>query len=304
MKILLFGRGGQVGWELQRSLSVLGEIVALDFNATYNPDGLCGDFTNLAGLRDTVRRVQPHIIVNAAAHTAVDKAESEPELARQINALAPAALAQSAPELGAWMVHYSTDYVFNGSGDKPWTESDATAPLSVYGQTKLEGEQAVAITPKHLILRTSWVYAARGGNFAKTMLRLASERDALNVIDDQFGAPTSAELLADVTTHALRAALRRPELAGLYHCVAAGETTWCGYARYVLAQAQALGGTLKAGPEQVAPTSTANYPTPARRPLNSRLDTTRLQTAFDLVMPPWQQGVTRMLTEIKGDTVL
>ena len=304
MKILLFGRGGQVGWELQRSLSVLGEIVALDFNATYNPDGLCGDFTNLAGLRDTVRRVQPHIIVNAAAHTAVDKAESEPELARQINALAPAALAQAATELGAWMVHYSTDYVFNGSGDKPWTESDATAPLSVYGQTKLEGEQAVAITPKHLILRTSWVYAARGGNFAKTMLRLASERDALNVIDDQFGAPTSAELLADVTTHALRAALRRPELAGLYHCVAAGETTWCGYARYVLAQAQALGGTLKAGPEQVAPTSTANYPTPARRPLNSRLDTTRLQTAFDLVMPPWQQGVTRMLTEIKGDTAL
>ena len=304
MKILLFGRGGQVGWELQRSLSVLGEIVALDFNATYNPDGLCGDFTNLAGLRDTVRRVQPHIIVNAAAHTAVDKAESEPELARQINALAPAALAQAATELGAWMVHYSTDYVFNGSEDKPWTESDATAPLSVYGQTKLEGEQAVAITPKHLIFRTSWVYAARGGNFAKTMLRLASERDALNVIDDQFGAPTSAELLADVTTHALRAALRRPELAGLYHCVAAGETTWCGYARYVLAQAQALGGTLKAGPEQVAPTSTANYPTPARRPLNSRLDTTRLQTAFDLVMPPWQQGVTRMLTEIKGDTVL
>ena len=304
MKILLFGRGGQVGWELQRSLSVLGEIVALDFNATYNPDGLCGDFTNLAGLRDTVRRVQPHIIVNAAAHTAVDKAESEPELARQINALAPAALAQAATELGAWMVHYSTDYVFNGSGDKPWTESDATAPLSVYGQTKLEGEQAVAITPKHLIFRTSWVYAARGGNFAKTMLRLASERDALNVIDDQFGAPTSAELLADVTTHALRAALRRPERAGLYHCVAAGETTWCGYARYVLAQAQALGGTLKAGPEQIAPTSTANYPTPARRPLNSRLDTTRLQTAFDLVMPPWQQGVTRMLTEIKGDTAL
>ncbi len=302
MKILLFGRGGQVGWELQRSLSVLGEVVAVDFDTALNPDGLCGDFTNLAGLGETVRRVQPHIIVNAAAHTAVDKAEGEPEIARQINALAPAVLAQEATKLGAWMVHYSTDYVFDGSGDQPWTEADATAPLSVYGQTKREGELAVAQNPKHLILRTSWVYAARGGNFAKTMLRLAGERDALSVIDDQFGAPTSAELLADVTTHALRAALQRPEFAGLYHCVAAGETTWCGYARYVLAQAQALGWTLKAGPEQVAPTSTANYPTPARRPLNSRLDTTRLQTAFDLVLPPWQQGVTRMLTEIKGNT--
>ena len=302
MKILLFGRGGQVGWELQRSLSVLGEVVAVDFDPAHNPDGLCGDFSNLAGLAETVQRVQPDVIVNAAAHTAVDKAESEPEFARTLNALAPGVLAEQAKALGAWLVHYSTDYVFDGSGTAPWRESDATGPLSVYGRTKLEGEQLVASTPKHLILRTSWVYAARGGNFAKTMLRLAGERDALTVIDDQFGAPTSAELLADVTTHALRAAMQRPELAGLYHCVAAGETTWCGYARYVLEQAQALGWPLKAGPEQVAPTSTANYPTPAQRPLNSRLDTSRLQTAFNLVLPPWQQGVARMLTEIKGST--
>jgi dTDP-4-dehydrorhamnose reductase len=302
MKILLFGRGGQVGWELQRSLSVLGEVVAVDFDPAHNPDGLCGDFSNLTGLAETVQRVKPDVIVNAAAHTAVDKAESEPEFARTLNALAPGVLAEQAKALDAWLMHYSTDYVFDGSGTTPWRESDATGPLSVYGRTKLEGEQLVASHPKHLILRTSWVYAARGGNFAKTMLRLAGERDALTVIDDQFGAPTSAELLADVTTHALRAAMQRPELAGLYQCVAAGETTWCGYARYVLAQAQALGWTLKAGPEQVAPISTANYPTPARRPLNSRLDTTRLQTAFDLVLPSWQQGVARMLTEIKGST--
>ena len=300
MKILLLGRGGQVGWELQRSLSVLGEVVALDFDTANNPGSLCGDFTDLAGLAETVRRVQPHIIVNAAAHTAVDKAESEPEVAKLINAEAPAVLARAATELGAWLVHYSTDYVFNGKGNQAWQETDATGPLSVYGRTKLEGEQAVASTPKHLIFRTSWVYAARGGNFAKTMLRLAGEREALTVIDDQVGAPTSAELLADVTAHALRVALVNPKLAGLYHCVAGGETTWYGYCQYVLAQAEALGWTLKAGPAQVAPTTTASYPTPAQRPLNSRLNTAKLQSAFGLQLPDWQQGVARMLTEISG----
>ena len=300
MKVLLLGRGGQVGWELQRSLSVLGEVVALDFDPAHNPDGLCGDFTNLAGLAETLQRVQPQMIVNAAAHTAVDKAESEPGLARLINAEAPAVLAQAATKLGAWLVHYSTDYVFDGSGSTPWKETDTTGPLSVYGQTKLEGEQAVASTPKHLILRTSWVYAARGGNFAKTMLRLAGERDALNVIDDQVGAPTSAELLADVTAHALRMAHANPPLAGLYHCAAGGETTWYGYCRFVLEQAQALGWTLKAGPAQVSPIATASYPTPARRPLNSRLNTAKLQSALGLTLPHWQLGVARMLTEITG----
>jgi dTDP-4-dehydrorhamnose reductase len=304
MKILLLGRGGQVGWELQRSLAVLGELVALGHdpanNPAHNPEPLCGDLADLGGLTETIRRVKPDVIVNAAAYTAVDKAEAEPELARTINALAPAVLASEAAKLGAWLVHYSTDYVFDGSGHQHWRELDATGPLSVYGQTKLEGEHLVAANPKHLIFRTSWVYGARGGNFAKTMLRLAGERETLSVINDQFGAPTSAELLADVTAHALVAAMNKPELAGLYHCVAAGETSWHGYARFVLAQAQALGWTLKAGPTQVMPTTTANYPTPAQRPLNSRLDTSRLQNAFGLVLPPWQVQVNRMLQEITG----
>jgi len=300
MKILLFGRGGQVGWELQRALSVLGEVIALDFDARHNPQGLCGDFTDLEGLARTVETVRPDVIVNAAAHTAVDKAESEPELARTINAIAPETLAQAAIKIGAWLIHYSTDYVFDGSGTQPWTEDDATGPLSVYGHTKLEGEQAVANNPKHLILRTSWVYATRGGNFAKTMLRLAGERDSLTVINDQFGAPTSAELLADVTAHTIRSLQAQPELAGLYHCNAGGETTWHGYAQFVLEQAAALGMQLKATAAQVAPTPTSSYPTPARRPLNSRLDTRKLQTAFGLSLPHWQVGVARMLTEISG----
>ena len=298
MRILLFGRGGQVGWELQRSLGVLGEVVALDFDPAANPGQLCGDFSNLNGLAETVRRVAPDAIVNAAAHTAVDKAEAEPELVRTLNALAPSVLASEAKKLGAWLVHYSTDYVFDGSGSQPWKEGDATGPLSVYGLTKLEGEQLVAACPTHLIFRTSWVYAARGGNFAKTMLRLAKERDKLTVINDQIGAPTSAELLSDVTAHALRMAMARPQLAGLYHCAAGGETSWHAYACYVLEQARELGWVLKAGPGQVAAVATADYPTAARRPLNSRLDTTKLRAAFGLHLPHWQVNARRMLEEI------
>lgn len=295
MKILLFGKNGQVGWELQRSLAPLGELVALDSDS----HELCGDFTDLEGIAKTIRDAAPDVIVNAAAHTAVDKAESEPELARAINALAPGVLAHEARRTNAWLVHYSTDYVFDGSGDKPRLETDTAAPLSVYGATKLEGEQLIRQTGcTHLIFRTSWVYGARGGNFAKTMLRLAQERDSLNVINDQVGAPTGAELLADVTAHAIRTALRRPEVSGLYHLVAGGETSWHGYASFVLDFARRAGIPLKVLPEAIHPVSTSAFPTPAKRPYNSRMDTTKLQDAFGLNLPIWQAGVARMLSEV------
>ena len=294
MKILLFGKGGQVGWELQRSLSPLGEVVALDHDST----DYCGNFGNPTGLVATVRAVKPDIIVNAAAHTAVDKAESEPDLVRLLNATAPGVLAQQAQRLGAWLVHYSTDYVFDGGGSQAWTETDTPAPLSVYGQTKLEGEQLIqGACQKHLIFRTSWVYAARGGNFARTMLRLAQERDRLTVIDDQIGAPTGAELLADVTAHALRQVLRRPEDAGLYHLAASGETSWWGYAKHVLAEAQRLQPELHLKASEVLAVPSSAFATAARRPHNSRLDTRKLQTTFGVHLPSWQEGVNRMLAE-------
>lgn len=296
MKILLLGKNGQVGWELQRSLAPLGEVIALDHDGA---PGLSGDFAHPESLAATVRDVAPDLIVNAAAHTAVDKAESEPELARAINALAPGVLAREAAALGALLVHYSTDYVFDGSGDTPWTEDAPTGPLSVYGATKLEGEQLIRDSGcRHLIFRTSWVYAARGGNFAKTMLKLAAERDALTIIDDQHGAPTGAELLADVTAHAARMTLANPALAGTYHLAAAGETTWHGYARHVIEFARAKGQPVKVAPDAIRPVPTSAFPTPAKRPANSRLDTRKLQQAFGLVLPAWQSGVERMLTEI------
>lgn len=295
MKILLFGKGGQVGWELQRSLSVLGEVVALDSDS----DSMCGDFTDLQELAETVRAVNPDVIVNAAAHTAVDKAESEPDLVRTINASAPGVLAMEARKISAWLVHYSTDYVFDGSGSAPWLETDSTAPLSVYGATKLEGERLIQESGcNHLIFRTSWVYGARGGNFAKTMLRLAAERENLAVINDQIGAPTGADLLADVTAHAIKEVMRQPQLGGLYHLAAAGETSWHGYATTVLQQAQQAGRPLKVASNAVTAIPTTAFPTPARRPLNSRLDTNKLRKAFCLELPHWESGVKRMLIEI------
>lgn len=295
MKILLFGKGGQVGWELQRSLAPLGEIVALDSDSTE----LCGDFTNLDGIDATVRAVMPDVIVNAAAHTAVDKAESEAELVRTINATAAGVLAREARRINALLVHYSTDYVFDGSGKKPWVETDTTAPLSVYGATKLEGEKLIQSSGcKHLIFRTSWVYGARGGNFAKTMLRLAAERDSLSVINDQIGAPTGADLLADVTAHAIRAIRQQPELSGLYHLVAAGETSWHGYASFVLDFARRKGVLLKVNPEAIKSVPTSEFRTAAKRPHNSRLSCGKIQESFGLNMPHWQTGVERMLIEI------
>ena len=295
MKILLFGKSGQVGWELQRSLAPLGELVALDTRS----ETLCGDFTNLPGIAQAVRSVAPDIIVNAAAYTAVDKAESEAELAHTINALAPGVLAQEAKQLGAWLIHYSTDYVFDGSGEKPWLETNAIGPLSVYGKTKLQGEEAICdASCQHLIFRTSWVYAARGGNFAKTMLRLAQARDSLTVIDDQIGAPTGADLLADITAHAIRSALQNPSLSGLYHLTADGETSWHGYAKFVIDLARQAGVDIKVTQDAILPVPTSAFPLPAPRPKNSRLDTRKLKNTFGLSLPRWQQGVERMLIEI------
>lgn len=297
MKILLFGKNGQVGWELQRALAPLGELVVLGSDSSE----FAADFSDPESLATTVRAVAPQWIVNAAAYTAVDRAESESDLARAINADAPGVLAREAASIGAHLVHYSTDYVFDGSGSTPWVEDAPTGPLGIYGATKLEGEEAIRRSGcLHLILRTSWVYAARGGNFAKTMLKLAQERDALKVIDDQIGAPTGADLLADVTAHAVRQATRQPEVCGTYHLAAAGHTSWHAYAVHVIEQARAQGRPIRVAREAIEAVPTSAFPTPARRPGNSRLDTRKLQQAFDLHLPSWQTGVDRMLAEVLG----
>jgi dTDP-4-dehydrorhamnose reductase len=297
MNILLFGKNGQVGWELQRSLAPIGTLTALDRHSQTH----CGDLSNLAGISKTVQDLQPDVIVNAAAYTAVDKAETETECAQLINTQAPAVLAQAAKACGAWLLHYSTDYVFDGSGDQPRKEDDTVNPLSVYGKSKLDGEIAIQESDcLHLIFRTSWVYAARGNNFAKTMLRLAQEREQLSVINDQIGAPTGAELLADVTAHAIQRAIKHHDVSGVYHLVADGHTSWFDYAAYVLDFARQSGIQLKLPKNALQAISTAQYPTPAKRPLNSRLNNEKLKTQFNLHLPAWQTGVERMLMEIHG----
>jgi dTDP-4-dehydrorhamnose reductase len=294
MKILLTGKDGQVGFELARALAPLGEVVAVGRTEC--------DLGDADALRALVRHVAPDVIVNPAAYTAVDKAESERDLAYAINARAPGLLGEEAARCGALVVHYSTDYVFDGAGARPYKEDDLPAPHSVYGSSKLAGERALAeACSRHLILRTGWVLGVHGGNFAKTMLRLAAEREQLKVVDDQFGAPTSAALLADLTAHLVRQYAREGASAfpfGTYHVAAAGETSWHDYARFVLDAARAAGRDLKAGPDDVLPVRTAAYPTAAIRPANSRLDTGLFRRTFSLRLPPWQDGVGQVLQQL------
>ena len=302
-RFLVLGSKGQVGWELQRALAPLGEVVALERGETGTrlPDGqeACGDLMQIERLSATVRSLRPDVVINAAAYTAVDKAETECDDGADGERGGAGSTGVACAAINALLVHYSTDYVFDGTGDSPWREEDRTAPLSIYGQTKLDGERRIRESGCwHLIFRTSWVYAARGANFVRTMLRLAAEREALNVVADQFGAPTGAELLADATAHALRRTEGRDDLLGTYHLTASGTTTWCDYARLVIGQARAAGLPVKVEPDRITPVPTRAYPLPARRPHNSRLDCRKFEAAFGLRLPPWQDGVCRVIAEL------
>ena len=294
MRILLIGKGGQVGFELRRALAPLGEVVAVDY-----PDV---DLADPASIRRTVEEARPEVVVNAAAYTAVDKAETEPERARAINAVAPGVVGEAARRLGARVVHYSTDYVFDGAKPAAYEEDDRTSPVSVYGATKRDGEDALAASgAEYLTFRTSWVFGAVGQNFVKTILRLAAERESLDVVADQVGAPTPASLLADVTAQVLGRLVSRPpgEIpSGLYHLVAAGETSWHAFAQAIVRGAISRGRALRLSPEAIRPIATAAYPLPAKRPANSRLDTTLLTRTFGLVLPRWESGLDHVLDQI------
>lgn len=297
MKILLLGATGQVGQALQKTLPALGEVIALPHRAP-SPEAPSAssfsyaDLEDLTRLREIVRTLAPEAIVNAAAYTGVDTAESEKARAFRINAEAPSLLAEEASRLGALLVHYSTDYVYNGEGAASWREEDKPAPLNAYGESKLEGDSAIQKkAPHHLIFRTSWIHAPSGKNFIKTVLRLAAEKEQLAFVNDQTGAPTSASLLADVTTQALQATRLAPSLAGLYHLAARGETTWHGYAHTILELAQEFGLALKAHPETLTAIPASSYPSPARRPKNSRLNLEKIEKTFGLHLPSWEKGV-------------
>jgi dTDP-4-dehydrorhamnose reductase len=294
MKFLLTGKDGQVGFELQRALAPLGEIVAVDQTDC--------DLSKPEEIRQLIASVGPDVIVNPAAYTAVDKAESDVDKAHAVNAVAPGVIGEEAKKCGAVVVHYSTDYVFDGLKDGAYSEIDATNPQSVYGKSKLAGEQALqASGADHLIFRTSWVFGAHGANFAKTMLRLAGERDELNIVADQYGAPTSAALLADVTAQLLAQLIRNGKFNypfGLYHLVASGVTTWHAYAQAVVSAASTRGKTLRISAANIKPIPSSAYPVPAPRPLNSRLNTEKLQTTFGIRLQPWEEGLDHVLQQI------
>ena len=294
MRILLTGKHGQVGFELQRALASVGEVCTVDQSEC--------DLVSVSAIRALVRSFKPHVIVNPAAYTAVDKAESEPELAHAINAVAPGVLGEEAAKGNAWVVHYSTDYVFDGTKLGAYTEDDLTNPQSVYGRTKRDGEIALqASGVRHVIFRTSWVVGVHGGNFAKTILRLAVERESLNVVADQHGVPTSAALLADVTAQLIRQRQREGDETfpfGLYHLVASGETNWCDYARFVVSEALALGKSLKLSPGSIRAIPSSDYPTAATRPSNSRMDTGKLRRTFGFELPDWQSGIRHILQQV------
>ena len=294
MKILLFGKNGQVGSELQRLLAPLGELIALDRQGDF---GFCGDLFELSEIKRTIHKVKPDVIVNAAAYTAVDKAETDVELATQINSKAPEVLAREANVIGALLVHYSTDYVFDGSGISPWCETDNPSPLNHYGGTKLAGERAIQASGcNYFIFRTSWVHGIFGNNFVKTILRLASEKKHLNIVADQVGAPTSAALIADITVRAMELFFQRPTVAGLYHLAPLGEVSWYEYAQFIVGNARQLGASIQT--ETIAPISSLDYITPAKRPYNSRLNTAKLSTTFSLPLPSWDVGVKEVIEKI------
>ncbi|MEX9410662.1 dTDP-4-dehydrorhamnose reductase [Proteus mirabilis] len=295
MKILLLGKNGQVGWELQRALSPLGELFALDRHS----DIYCGDLTKPIELAKTILKIKPNVIVNAAAYTAVDKAESEPELAKLVNSESVKVIAESAQKINALLIHYSTDYVFSGEGNHYWGESDQTSSLNVYGQTKLEGELYIQkYCTNYLILRTSWVYSTFGNNFAKTILNLAKNREKLSVINDQYGAPTSAELIADCTAIALTQVLQNKNNSGIYHLVSSGEINWYEYAKLVIEEAKK--NNIKLTCNELTPIPATSYPLPAKRPYNSRMNNTKFKETFNVNLPEWQEGIIRLIKELSN----
>lgn len=298
MKILLFGVNGQVGWELKRLLESSEDIISLDRNQA--------NFENPGELKNILMKVRPRVIINAAAYTNVDKAESEIEKAYLINAKAVGVLAESAKHLGSTLIHYSTDYVFDGSKDVSYVESDKTCPINTYGKSKLEGEKAIFLSGcEYVIFRTSWVYGRHGNNFIKTILRLAQEKDSLQIVDDQVGAPTSAELIAHITTLIIQKIKNKSsinnELKGLYNLVPSGETTWYDFARFIIEQSMEAGLKFRVSLDSLLPISSENYPLPAKRPKNSRLSTEKLTSILGIEMPSWQQNASKVIAElIKG----